>query len=375
MQSHKPRILMFVPKYPEPIVGGLEKQASLLVKQLAELGVSTIVLAGRFCQKQKKIERLNRVTIYRFYWSTSKFIRFFTSFPHIFLILILNIRRFDIVHVHQLSNVSFFVIILSIMFKKKTVVKLANVGIYGIPGLRKSKFGILKIKILNKVDKIISMSDESNAELQHIRVPVEKIFNVYNGVQRNTRKVNLPRKPSTIRVLAIGRLSPEKRYVDLLSAWKLVIQGYKREICLDIIGDGPDLQSLMSLKVAQDLQSSVRFLGHIENVEERLPSYDILVNTSMAEGNSNAILEAMNYGLAVIATNVGGTPEIIGDENSSFLVNVGDVTDIAKKIIFLASDDAKRLNYGSDLKARVDAYFDMNLITKNYMRMYKLLIH
>jgi glycosyltransferase involved in cell wall biosynthesis len=109
----------------------------------------------------------------------------------------------------------------------------------------------------------------------------------------------------------IARLDPVKDLATLIHATAAVAR--QMPIALIVIGDGPEREQLESLAAELRVESSVRFLGHRDDARVWLGGCDVYANSSIHEGVSLTILEAMAAGLPIVATRVGGTPEIIDD--------------------------------------------------------------
>jgi len=368
MKKKRPKILMFVPQFPMPVVGGLEKQAFILTQALIKKGIKVQVLSGKINNSNisKKFDKNLNVT--RIYWPKNIFLRFIFSSFSMIVYFIKNKNNFDIIHLHQTSSNSFLLIILSKVFNKKIILKLVNIDDYGIPGLAKSTFGFLKIFILKKVDCIISMSKISSNELKKIYYNSKKIFYVSNGViLKNQKKTQSSRK--IIKVLSLGRLSIEKRNFDMLKSWSVITKKNKN-VYLDICGDGPLFNQLVAYAKKLKISESVKFHGNIENVEHFMRDASIFVNTSEAEGNSNSILEAMTFSLPCIATGVGGTPMLVGQEGEKLICQVGNIKEISQKITFLIKNPLIRKKIGSGMRKRVIQNFKIEKIADQYICMY-----
>src|SRR5262249_27050961 len=116
----------------------------------------------------------------------------------------------------------------------------------------------------------------------------------------------------------VGRLDPVKDHRGLIEAFRLVAQ--RHSIQLVIAGDGPCRPELEQLIHEFQLKGRIHLLGDRDDIAQVLRALDIFPLPSLGEGLSNAILEAMATGLAVVATHVGGNPELVHDSVTGFLV-------------------------------------------------------
>ena len=198
------------------------------------------------------------------------------------------------------------------------------------------------------VDRVFTDSHRVRAEF--VRLPwvlPGKVHAVHNGVQiagdwpdsgrraqaRAAFGIDSPGRPV---VAAVGRLSTAKRYADALTAF--AAGAAQTDAVLLIIGDGPNRADLEEHAAALGLGAGVRFLGWRDDVRELLWGCDVLIHPSTTEGLPNVVLEAMAAGVAVIATDAGGTREIIASAQDGCLVSPGDVAGMAQALTRLLGD-------------------------------------
>lgn len=186
-------------------------------------------------------------------------------------------------------------------------------------------------QVVRFADRIVSVSKE----LARRTVPpryYRKVRIVPNAVEKRAydinpfivagwkRRLNLSARPVLV---CVGRLSPEKGHKVLLEAARaLAVSG--QEFQLLIIGDGPERSALERLRDRLELKDRVMFLGQRKDMDMVYAASDILVLPSFKEGMPNVILEAMANGVAIVATRVGGVPEMVRDGKEALLVPPGD---------------------------------------------------
>ena len=137
-----------------------------------------------------------------------------------------------------------------------------------------------------------------------------------------------------------------------------------------MVGDGPDRDLLEREARARGLEHAVHFLGHRDDARAYLPGLDVYVNCSISEGISLTILEAMAAGVPVVATSVGGTPEIVTDQVGR-LVPARDPSALADALAVLADAPALRATLGRAARARVAEHFTIEAMTARYLAMYR----
>src|SRR5690606_17976528 len=143
--------------------------------------------------------------------------------------------------------------------------------------------------------------------------------------------------PARKLILAVGRLWPQKRYRDLIWAADLVAT-LRGDTTLVIIGDGPQSGELLRHRDALSHPRHVRFAGHRSDVLALLPHADVFWIGSEYEGQSNSLLEAMQAGCAVVASDIPGNRDLVTHGQTGMLVGVGDRADFARKTQTLLED-------------------------------------
>jgi len=196
----------------------------------------------------------------------------------------------------------------------------------------------------------VAVSEAMKDKLVRIGIPGQKITVIYNSIEDNgfykePPDPNLRKKfasnDETLLVGVIGRLSREKGQRIFLEAWAKVCKLIPNTIVL-FIGDGPDREILEKICVAKGIQDKVVFLGHQINPHPFYRILDLVVMPSLSEGLPNVPLEALSHKKAIIATSVGGTPEIIEDGENGILVKPGDPNALSDAIVALLENSEKR---------------------------------
>ncbi len=231
-------------------------------------------------------------------------------------------------------------------------------------------------------DAVLTVTHElKNYHAQQAWVSAERIRVIYNGVDaqrfrprpelRPVVRERLKLPASSFVIGSVGRLVPIKDYPTLLQAGeKLLARGVDARILL--IGSGPELDHLERLVEASPLLSGrVTFAGSCDDVPEMLVAMDAFVLTSMREGMSNTLLEAMATGLPVIAMRVGGNPEIVEEGRSGWLLPPRDVDGLAGRLAQLAGSMETRYRLGAAARRRVCERFTLAHMLANYEDLYR----
>jgi glycosyltransferase involved in cell wall biosynthesis len=171
---------------------------------------------------------------------------------------------------------------------------------------------------------------------------------------------------------AIGRLWVQKGYPDLVWAAELLRVAIK-DVWFLIIGDGPERERLMELRDQYRSDDVVRFAGHRRDSQELLTAFDLLWNGSLYEGQSNTILEAMQAGVPVIATDIPGNRELVLSGQTGYLYPPGDVGQLARLSYNLLIDEERRRRMSAEGRDRVKQYFSLENMVQQYADLYRRL--
>jgi len=141
-----------------------------------------------------------------------------------------------------------------------------------------------------------------------------------------------------------------------------------------LVGDGPERSALENLIAELGIEGSVWMAGDRDDIPELLACLDVFVLPSLGEGISNTVLEAMASGLPVVATRVGGNPELVEDGVTGLLVPVGDVTALANALLTLVEDPAQCEQMAHAAVRRVQRDFDWEATVAAYLEVYDVLL-
>jgi sugar transferase (PEP-CTERM/EpsH1 system associated) len=241
------------------------------------------------------------------------------------------------------------------------------------------------------VDRYVIVCDFFRLWLNEMcRVKSERIVYIPNGVDtekfrpsdsgsaleaspsevRKRLRSQLGLPPNPVLVGTVGRLDPVKDFPTLMKGFRQIKDSFSGAK-LVIVGDGPVRSNLSRLGEELGLDSSLIWLGERNDIPELLRSFDIFVQTSIFEGMSNTILEAMASSLPIIATDTGGNPEVVSNGENGILVPVGGVTELSVALQKYLSDPVLRYKHGSNSRRRAIDCFDLSLMAARYAEMYE----
>jgi len=144
----------------------------------------------------------------------------------------------------------------------------------------------------------------------------------------------------------------------------------RQRLRLAVIGDGDLRAPALDLLREAGVLDLAWLPGERADIAEIMRGFDVFVLPSLAEGISNTILEAMATGLPIVATRVGGNPELVNEGQSALLVPADDPEAMATAIAVYADDAAKRARHGAAGRASAEARFSLDAMVKAYMEVY-----
>lgn len=235
-------------------------------------------------------------------------------------------------------------------------------------------------KALNKANSIIAVSEWIKTEIIDIIGPNFKVVYIPNGINAtfdeiNNMPNNLSCHVSHPIIFYAGRLIKIKN-VSMLIKSLYDVKKKMPSIHLCIAGDGPQLTNLQKLVDKLDLCDNVHFLGFLPNDELKkfMLASDVFVLPSKIENCPCVILEALEAGTPVIASNVGGIPDILGYGEYGILFNPEDVQDLTKSIVSLLSDSKLQKELSEKGIRRVQEYL-WDDIAKETLDLYSSLVN
>ena len=225
-------------------------------------------------------------------------------------------------------------------------------------------------------DRVTCNSRAAAARLLQQGVPEKKIVIIPNGLAPELFAVAAPALPlsrGAVRVGMIARMNARsKNHAAFLRVAARLASKFPQVEFL-LVGDGPFRPEFEARAQELGVASRVSFLGDRKDIPEVLASMDISVVPSASESLSNAVLESMAAGVAVVATNVGGTPEVISDEKTGLLVPPDDEDKLANAIERLVTQSPLRATCARNGKELAAAQFSLKSVAERYETLYEKL--
>lgn len=252
--------------------------------------------------------------------------------------------RIDIVHSHDYkTNVLAY-----LLGQFERVVPLSTVhGWTGHSARERYLYYPIDQRLLARFPRLVAVSSQIKSVLVGRGANPYRIAVVPNGIDHRVYRRD-PRQEAEVRaeigftsedevIGSIGRLEPQKRY-DLLIDATAALLPERPQIRLIIAGDGSQREALSAYAAARLPRNSYRLLGHREDVIRLHHGFDCYVQSSDYEGTSNSVLEAMALETPIVATDVGGTSELVRDGHDGLIVRPGDIKALSRAIAQVLCD-------------------------------------
>jgi len=274
-------------------------------------------------------------------------------------IFLINTITPDILHSQSILRTGLTCFIAKKLFKKPCIAYCRGSDIYSSWKFK----NIISKLVLKNADAVIALTEDMKREIK--KICDRDIFVIPNGIDlekfknlsKETLRKRLKIEEDEKMIIFVGTLRPVKGIKYLIKAMKLIIKE-NENVKLMLVGDGEEREELESLVVELDLKDCVKFIGRVQN--EEIPRYmiasDVFVLPSFSEGFPVVILEAMASGLPIVATKVGGLPEIVKDGENGFLVEPKNPEEIAEKVLLILKGDKLRERISENNKKKVKEY-------------------
>jgi sugar transferase (PEP-CTERM/EpsH1 system associated) len=247
------------------------------------------------------------------------------------------------------------------------------------------KYKFLKKVMKRFIHKYIALSKEATNYITNvINVDAKKVNRICNGVDTNkfdsleSSSIELPSgfiEKDSVVFGTVGRLALVKNQGLLLEAFILLVARFPEQahnLKLLIVGDGILMKALTERCEQAKLTHNVCLFGNSNNVNEILRCMDVFVLPSLAEGISNTFLEAMATGLPVIATNVGGNPDLMMPEHAStHLIAIDDVESMAISMQQYIINSEKLADDSRGVRQYCVDNFGIDVMVDKYHRIYQ----
>lgn len=351
------------------VLGGAEEIVGQLALALPKLGIEPHIFCFQNPQFQKRCEALglsfeqlphrelykHARTLPLFCWKFSK---------------ILRERKIQLLHSHLIGAV--FAGSISTL-----LARLPHVGtLHDTYSLEEKPHYLRALQLSALAGTRLVAVSKSIEEffLAHCWLPAGRVQTIVNGITPPTQTVNrqeirrsLDVSDTEVLIFSAGRLVELKQFDLLIRAFARIPQNLPVKLC--IAGSGPCREQLNNLVRELDEGSRVQLLGFRTDISDLLQAADCFSLVSRTEGLSCSILEAMSFGLPIIATKVGGNCELVADGQSGYLVNA-DVSDIHQKLELISGSSELRARMAIHSKSLQEDRFSLDSMAASYASLF-----
>lgn len=291
------------------------------------------------------------------------------------IVMLIRKERIKILHSHNLGS-NFWGAVLGRICNVPVIIAHEHGSDY-----KNHKSIVLRSFINFFLSQIVFVSRyEKNRFLKTFDYPEEKSKIIYNGVSTEFLEKNSSEdfrkrfsiQPNERLVCIIARFSKEKNHETFLHAAKEVSNKVKNVKFL-LVGEGARKNEMIELAENLGISDKIVFTGHIEALSEILSEIDLGCLSSLREGLGIALIEYMAFKKPIVATKVGGIPEVVHDTENGYLVPSGDHKKMADRIITILNDQALANEMGMKGYEIFKANFTENIMLDNIEKLYKSL--
>lgn len=301
-----------------------------------------------------------------------KIFYFITAFVKVIYSLVF--RHPCLIHIHMSHKGSFYraslIVLIAKLFKKPIIIHAHGSSFkdfyYAMNGIQKKYCNF----IFKQINLLIVLSREWGKFFSTI-VDTEKIKILYNGVYP-VNEINIKRDEKPV-CLFLGRIGQRKGTYDLITCFGELKREYPSLFLKMILAGDGELATAQKLIAHNDLDREIKVVGWVNEIERNhlLLDSDILILPSYNEGLPMAILEAMNYGLSVISSNVGGIPEAIINERTGYMIDPGDIKQLAIYLKKTIEDAQLRKKFSINERKMIFNKFNNTKLMKNLETIYE----
>jgi glycosyltransferase involved in cell wall biosynthesis len=337
--------------------GGAEKQVLILLKLLSDDNKNVILIN----------------------WSGDKvdpeYLKFIESGSFKYSALRGNvlIKYFNLLKIIRNEKITMILSYLTLANFIAGISKIFNREIVTIGGIRNEKLPYFKFLFerwthnnLSNASVFNNYSAKEKFEKRGFRS--DKIFVIHNAIETNQGSSLIREQQSDIRIITIARFVKQKDFMTALYSFKsLIDRNNDKALTYYIVGYGPLKQEIISMAESLNIINRIKFFINPDNIPDILRECDIYLSTSLFEGLSNSIMEAMVAGLPVIATDVGDNNYLVKDGFNGYLVPCRDLNLITAKLEFLSESQEIRNEFGKNSRCLIEKEFSKTTLLNNYL--------
>jgi glycosyltransferase involved in cell wall biosynthesis len=347
------KLILFYPSFER---GGVKRNFLNFVNIVKSYNFETHIITDKKIDKKFLNKKIilhitkNNMTSFLFH----KFFSSFISVLYLINLLLKNNSKDKAVYSFQSS---FLPAIVCFFFRTKFLIRVSEDPLgatkYADERLLSSIVFLSKIITYNLSTKIIVNAKMMQKNVQLFLFNKSKVHLVYNSVINKILDIKKKRKNI---FLNVGRLCKQKNQISLIKAF-YYLNKLEKNYELIICGDGPDRNKLKRLCHNLGISKKVKFYGWVKNLSKVYKESKFFVLTSLYEGLPNALIDARNYGLVCLSTNVSGAKDILND--NSLIIKNNDIKSIYKKMNY-SIINFKHLEKKNKTKTKLNCFLNAN---------------
>lgn len=273
----------------------------------------------------------------------------------------------NLIHSHDYKS-DLFAYLVRWLLRRRHICLLSTAHGWALLSARGEIYRRLDQFLLRRFDHVLTVSHATKKGLVSAGISPASISVLHNAIDPEAwsplevdsiTREDLLSEPRFPVVGYVGRITPEKDLHTWLHSAALVVQQVPHAYFM-LVGDGKDktfLNDLQRLAGTLGIAEQVVFPGYQQNLKSFYSNFNLFLLTSITEGLSNSLLEAMAMELPTVVTRVGGNEELVVDGHTGYILPPGDVQGIAQAIITLAQNEPLRRNMGRASRKRIEREF------------------
>ena len=362
------RVLFFNYEYP-PLGGGAANATAYILGEYSKISGLQVDLITSSIDSDYHLDKVtDNINIHRLpigknknnlHYQSQKDLLIYLWKAYFFFRKLTKEKKYDLSHSFFTIPCGFISLLLKWQHKIPYVISLRGSDVPGYSERFSFLYGFIKplVRIIWKNSGAVIANSKGLRELALKTNPAQEIGVIYNGIDINQFSRDLVSSTETksreFKILCVTRITPRKGVRYLVEAFKKLSEK-SDSISLQVIGDGDEKKELEKLAEELKISDKVDFAGLIQH--EKLPPYfsssDVFVLPSLNEGMSNSMLEALASGLPLVATDTGGTKELLEDGQNGFIIKMKDSGDLASKLETLLKDENLRKKMGEESRKK-----------------------
>lgn len=274
--------------------------------------------------------------------------------------------------------------IVGLLVKWMTGVRIiTTIWVWGHPGWKRRLIQFAERMVLPFFDVVSAQSEDARRDTAQPGVPLESVrllicgyserFVEFDPEERDRRRRELGAEPGDTVLVNLARFWPEKAHEVLLEAFRLVLEEHP-SARLWLVGGGPDLERMRALAVTLGVDGRTHFLGFRRDLPELLALADVQVHPSHTEGLPLSVCAGMAAGKPIVATRVGGVPEVIHDGRTGLLVPPGDPQAVARATGSLVADEGLRRRLGREALRFIREEYSLEVAVRRLEEVYASMV-